>query len=294
MHLHIKKANRRKLSKCWRTSIGILIVGIPLFGNANSEGSHIEQPEIRAYLVSRTHTTLSSHLDAEIQRLNVQEGDSVTMGKTLVVFDCKILAAQRHKAQTMLLAAKNKNKVVQRLAELHSVGTLEAEASQAEQAQAEADLAFQETRMRGCEIQAPFTGRIASLTVRERQYVMTGQSLMKIIDHRHLEMEMIVPSRWLAWLQPKTPFSIHIDETGKNYPAQVLRLGAEADPVSQSIKIIGGITIEHAELVPGMSGVASFKQPDADIKHLSFVTTDKKSPKTPILAPRQQTHADAR
>ncbi|MBF0295243.1 MAG: HlyD family efflux transporter periplasmic adaptor subunit [Magnetococcales bacterium] len=244
--------------------VALLLSGAPLVVSAGQDMN--ARTEIRAYLVPRTHTTLSSHIDAEIQRLPVQEGSAFAADALLVAFDCATLAAQHAKAKTALHAAEEKHRVVQRLAELHSVGTLEADASRADRDQAEADVKLHETRLRGCRISAPFAGRVGTLSVRERQYVTTGQALMKILDHRHLEMEMIVPSRWLGWLQPKTKFTMHIDETGKEYPAQVVRLGAEADPVSQSIKIVGALMGDHPDLVPGMSGAAIFTPPGGNGK----------------------------
>ncbi|MBF0214653.1 MAG: HlyD family secretion protein, partial [Magnetococcales bacterium] len=64
------------------------------------------------------------------------------------------------------------------------------------------------------------------------------------------------------WIKPKDLFTIHIEETGKNYSASVLRVGAEADPVSQTVKIVGAPVGEPAELMPGMSGVATFALPE--------------------------------
>ncbi|MEO5345886.1 MAG: efflux RND transporter periplasmic adaptor subunit [Magnetococcus sp. YQC-9] len=236
--------------------------GSSLAANTATSTQRSEATEIRAYLVPRTQTTLSAHIDAEIQTLPFKEGDAFNAGATLITFDCATLNAQLNKSRAALQAAKDKNQVMQRLAELHSVGTLEADASRSEQAQAEADVKYQESRLRGCRIQAPFAGRMASLQVREHQYVTPGHNLMKILDHRHLEMEMVVPSRWLGWLKAKNRFTIQIDETGKSYPARVIRLGAEVDPVSQTVKIIGEPIGEPDELVPGMSGVAQFPSPE--------------------------------
>jgi hypothetical protein len=69
-----------------------------------------------------------------------------------------------------------------------------------------------------------------------------------------LELEFIVPSRWLAWLTPGTGFQVAIDETGKTYPAKVMRTGARVDPVSQSVKIAAAIDGKFNELIAGMSG----------------------------------------
>lgn len=266
MYQFFMMANRGHL--IWRglTLVGVLAGGVAISGELGNNQNVVpvsdSKTEIRAYLVSKLQTTLSSHIDAEIQRLSVKEGDTFNEGSPLVIFDCTTLKAQLNKAHTALNAARDKNQVMQRLATLHSVGTMEADAALSEQKQAEAELKLQESRVRGCQISAPFTGRVATLSVRTNQYMTTGQVLMKILDHRHLEMEMIVPSRWLAWLKPKSKFSLHIDETGNHYPAQVIRLGAEADPVSQSVKIVGELIGTHPNLIPGMSGAASFTFPE--------------------------------
>jgi hypothetical protein len=95
---------------------------------------------------------------------------------------------------------------------------------------------------------------VAEQKVREQQYVQAGQALLEILDDSVLELEFIVPSRWLAWLTPGTGFQVAIDETGKTYPAKVMRTGARVDPVSQSVKIAAAIDGKFNELIAGMSG----------------------------------------
>ena len=77
-------------------------------------------------------------------------------------------------------------------------------------------------------------------------------------------MELIAPSHWLTWLKPETRFKVKIEETGKVYAAKVVRLGGRVDPVSQSIKVIGRITENAPELIPGMSGPVDFERPPSD------------------------------
>ena len=109
-----------------------------------------------------------------------------------------------------------------------------------------------------CKVAAPFSGRIAEQKVREQQYVQPGQALLDILDDSALELEFIVPSRWLQWVRPGYSLRIRIDETGRSYPARVQRLGARVDPVSQSVKVVAVIEGKFPELLAGMSGRASF------------------------------------
>ncbi len=96
--------------------------------------------------------------------------------------------------------------------------------------------------------------------MREEQVVQPGQPLLEILDDTSLELEFIAPSSWLSWVAPGQAFEVRIDETGKTYAAQFTRIGARVDPVSQTVKIAGRITGQHAELMAGMSGVVRVTQ----------------------------------
>jgi multidrug efflux pump subunit AcrA (membrane-fusion protein) len=88
--------------------------------------------------------------------------------------------------------------------------------------------------------------------------VSPGNPLLDIIDTGQLEVQMIVPSRWLAWLRPGAAFQVDVEELGKRYPAKVQRLGAQIDPVSQTVDVTAALTGNAPELLPGMSGWAVF------------------------------------
>ena len=115
-----------------------------------------------------------------------------------------------------------------------------------------------------CSVAAPFAGRVAEQKVREQQYVQPGQALLDIIDDSVLELEFLVPSRWLAWLRSGGRFEVHIDETRKSYPARFIRIGARVDPVSQSVKVAAAIDGKFPELIAGMSGRVQITVPASD------------------------------
>ena len=104
-------------------------------------------------------------------------------------------------------------------------------------------------------------GRVGAIMVREFQHVSEGAPLLEILDDRNLEMELIVPSRWLAWLKPGLRFTVAVDETGHSYKAEIFRLSGKVDAVSQSIKVYGRLVEPAPELLPGMSGKAQLTPP---------------------------------
>lgn len=217
-------------------------------------GSALEQRDIRAQLAPRRYTTLAAEIGAKVQRLPVVEGAAFRQGQLLVQFDCSLQQAQLNKAQAGVDATEKTWRANQRLAELNSVGKIELDTSQAEWNKARADLSANRSLLGKCQITAPYAGRIAEQKIREQQYAQAGQPLLDIIDDSVLELEFLVPSRWLSWLQQGTAFEVRIDETGKTYPAKVQRLAARVDPVSQSIKVNAAIHGKFPELIAGMSG----------------------------------------
>jgi len=220
-----------------------------------------DKQDIRAQLAPRYYTSLSAELGAKIDRINVREGERFKAGQTLVSFDCTLQEAQRERASASLGVAEKVRAANRRLAELNSVGRLELDTSEAEVAKAQADLSLMDATLRKCSIAAPFPGRVAEQKIREKQYVQPGQPILDIIDDSTLELEFIVPSRWLAWLKQGYVFEVQIDETGATYPAKVSRLGARVDPVSQSIKVAAVIDGRFPSLIAGMSGRVQLAPP---------------------------------
>jgi hypothetical protein len=84
--------------------------------------------------------------------------------------------------------------------------------------------------------------------------------LLGIMDDSALELELIVPSKWLVWLKPGANFSVYIEDVERSFDAEVMSIAARIDPVSQSVKIKGRIVGAHRELLAGMGGRAKFEQ----------------------------------
>jgi membrane fusion protein, multidrug efflux system len=223
--------------------------------------SALDTREIRAQLSPRRYTTLAAEIGAKITRLPLAEGAAFRQGQALVQFDCLLQQAQLAKAEAALMAADASWNGNKKLAELNSVGLMELGISKAEAMKAQAEVSANRALLGKCQITAPFAGRIAEQKVREQQYVQPGQALLEILDDSTLELEFIVPSRWLAWIRPGTAFQVSIDETARTYPAKVQRIGARVDPVTQSIKLSAVVDGRFSELVAGMSGKVLMSPP---------------------------------
>ena len=212
------------------------------------------EPELRAQLTPRRYTTLAAEIGARIEHLAVTEGGVIRAGEVLLRFDCSLQKAQLDRARATLDAAEKQLATQRRLVELNATGRQEVDMAEAEVAKTRAEAAQIDVQLGKCTVVAPFSGRVAEQKVREQQYVQPGQALLEVLDDSVLEVEFIMPSRWLQSVRVGSTVQIAVDETGRSYPAKVQRLGARVDPVSQSVKVMAAIEGRRAELMAGMSG----------------------------------------
>jgi membrane fusion protein (multidrug efflux system) len=219
------------------------------------------QSDTRAQLTARQYTTLAAEIGAKIEKLPIPEGGTFKAGQVLVSFDCAIQRAQLQRSEAELAAAEFTYKANAELEKLNSVGRLEVDLARTSVLRSTADVSANRATVEKCTIVAPFSGRVAEQKVREQQFVQAGQALLDVLDDSVLEVEFIVPSRWLLWLKPGGTLSVRIDETGRSYPARFTRIGARVDPVSQSVKVAAAIDGRFPELVAGMSGRISVNAP---------------------------------
>jgi len=217
-------------------------------------GSAGQAQELRAQLSPRDYTTLAAEIGAKVERISVREGERFKKGQTLVSFDCSIQRAQVAEAKAALTATEKTVAVNSRLLELQTIGKLESDVALAERDKSRAKLDASAAVLGKCQVPAPFDGRVAEQKVRAQQFVQPGQALLDIIDDSELELDFVVPSKWLVWLKPGHVFKAEIDETARTYPVKLVRVGARIDPVSQSVRVTGTIGGNFPELAAGMSG----------------------------------------
>jgi len=230
-------------------------------GTDNSSQDESTLP-VRALLVPVVETTLSSRMAGRITAINVREGEPFKEDQPLVKFDCEIQRSHLRKSQAKLNAAKKTHESNLQLQSYQSIGGLEVELSAADVQTASADVAIIRAELKRCQINAPFSGRVIEILAHPHESVSEHQPLLAILNDKELELQLYIPSWWLSWLQTGDDFTIRIDETGKSYPAKVIRLGARVDPASQSLAITARIEGNYTELLAGMSGVARFNVPD--------------------------------
>lgn len=222
-----------------------------------------KEPVIRAQVTAVRQAVLSSELSGKLVRLPFLEGTRFKQGDVLAAFDCSLHRARMARSTETEAAAKKQLDVATRLDKLDSISVADLSQARSAVAVGKAESAVERAMVQRCTITAPFSGRVGNVYVRQSEYVPEGKELISIYQDDTFELEMIVPSRWLAWLKPDYPISVMLDETGVAHQGKIVRIAGAVDPVSQSVKVTGRLQDREAGLLPGMSGTVTIKPPVA-------------------------------
>lgn len=220
-----------------------------------------EDASLRGIVRAVNEAWISSDLGAPIAVLPLREGEAFAKGDLLAGFDCAGLAAELKSAEAKLRGEQITFENNLRLAKSRAAGRVEVQLSEVKAAQAAADVEAYRAKFGQCEVRAPYAGRIGQLRAHAHEIPVRTEPMMQIVGVEELEIDMLLPGAWLRWLAPGTRFTLAIDETGAPVEAEVARIAAVVDPVSQTVKVIGRFTGGTKGVLPGMSGPAAFVVP---------------------------------
>ena len=223
-----------------------------------STQAHSQDMESRALVVASQEAVLSSELAARIKNIAVKEMQRFKKGDLLIQFDCSLYEAQKDVVSANANGALIKLKSDEQMLQMRSIGKYELELSISEYEKAKSELRIAELNVERCQIKAPFDGAVEEVVVNTFETIQPQVELMKIIQTDILELEMVVSSEWISWLTIGHPIKVYIDEIQKEFNASISGIGANVDPVSQTIQLKGTITNASPALLPGMSGRVVF------------------------------------
>jgi membrane fusion protein, multidrug efflux system len=217
--------------------------------------------DIRGVVKAKSEATIASRITARITYMPFKTGDSFGRGATLARFDCSTTRAQLTAARAATDAYRKTYDTNVELDQYQAVGKNDVAVSKANLGKASAEANAISTQLVDCQISAPFSGRVVEQIAHANEVAASGQPLMKIQSGGDLEVDLIVPSKWLIWMRPGVAFAFKIDETGETVKGQITRLGAAVDPVSKTIRVTGSLGGATTLVLPGMSGSGIFEQP---------------------------------
>ncbi len=217
----------------------------------------IDTLEVETVLVPRQVTVISSSRDGRIAEMPFYAGDTFSKGDILVRYDCRDLEAEAEIAHSEKALTKKKVQSGYMLFNLELISDVENLGFVTEYLQSDARQKLYVARLELCRIRAEFDGRVTNRLANPGEYTRTDRVLMEVASTGPMLTEFLIPSKWLRWVNVGAPLNIAIGETGETYPAEIVRIYGEVDPVSQSIQVTARLNKKTATpLLPGMSGQA--------------------------------------
>ena len=216
---------------------------------------------VRGVVRGLSEVTMAADIVARVLEAPLRDGDQFKKGDLLVRFDCIALEAERDATLAAHRGHKNNYESNLKLKKYGAGSQFAIISAKSDMEKAEAEVRRLEARLRVCTIEAPFDGRIIERVVSPHETPGSNQPLIRIVDDSDLVLQLVVPSRWLAWLKPGIEFPFIADETGKTYMARLNLIGAVVDPVSQTVRLRCSFVARAADILTGMSGSAQFNLP---------------------------------
>ncbi|UPG95556.1 efflux RND transporter periplasmic adaptor subunit [Luteibacter aegosomatissinici] len=212
--------------------------------------------DIRVLVTAALETTLSSQMAGTLGDLRTSLGTRVERRALLAQFDCAEAQARAKVAVAELGMARQNLTAKQGMRKLNAVGDVEVAQAETDVEKATGARSLATTQAGYCQVRAPFAARIAKVYVKPFQTVAEGTPLFDLVSDGDLKIRLNVPSPWLARLKEDLPIHVRLLETGKTYPAHISAINARVDAVAQTIELEARFDEPHAEVRPGMSGVA--------------------------------------
>lgn len=214
---------------------------------------------IRGLVKPKSSAVLSSGIPGKIEEISFGVGERFNEGDLLIKFDCERYLAELASANARFYAESKRYENNKKLLELNATSNIDVEVSLAEMEFAKAEATIKRITANDCSITAPYSGRVIDVLVNEFETVLADQELISILNDQQLEIELIIPSTWLIEMKIGEEFGFTVDETGREYMAKIIQIGAIVDPVSQTVRLIGEFTETTEDVLSGMSGTATFQ-----------------------------------
>jgi RND family efflux transporter MFP subunit len=193
-----------------------------------------------AVIVPVNHVQLSFSTVGRVTSVDVNVGDNVSAGQTLVTLDTTILEAKVREAEANVLAADAQIRYLNRLA----TDALHFESAQADLARAQALLdSAKATLLAQSALAAPFDGTIVSVDISPAETVVPGQVVIVLGDFSKYQIETTdLSERDVPRVQIGQPATVFIEALNEEFTGEVI----DIDRISSTLggDVVYKVTIE--------------------------------------------------
>ncbi|UCD58285.1 MAG: efflux RND transporter periplasmic adaptor subunit [Candidatus Hydrogenedentota bacterium] len=224
---------------------------------------------------------ISAKIPAKVERILVEEGDSVRAGETLLQLEkTDLMLTVRQAEAAVNMAEANFSKAETewaRAQELHEKGIASQQhydlakstfdVAEASVKQAKADLGLAEHQLDNADVTTLFGGTVTHRYVDLGERVSPGQPLLEVAQIDPVEVEIGVSDKRFSELKLGQSVTITVDGYPRlEFKGEVKKIQPAIDPMTRTFKVTVGVANPEELLKPGMFGRAEIEigyHPDA-------------------------------
>lgn len=202
-----------------------------------------------AEVVSANRSRISARIEAQIEQVTVDVGESVAAGQAIAVLDCADHELARERARAELLSARTQlQRARQQLVRSEALArnTLlsedlleqrqtEEQAAQAAARRAEIAVDQAELSVSRCRVPSPFEGVVTERLAARGELARPGTALVEIVDLQSVEVAAEVLPAEQAHLDASP--KVFLQFLGRDYPLRIDRRTVVIDPVTRTREV---------------------------------------------------------
>jgi len=202
--------------------------------------------------------TVRPEIAGRIERVGFDGGARVRRGDLLIELDAAILVAEADQIRAELALAKANYQRALDLADRQFVSARARDEAAASLRVLEARLALAQARLSKTRIRAPFDGVLGLRNISVGDYVREGDALVVLEDLSSVQVDLRLPERYLARLQPGQVLKVAFDAwPGRSFDARIEALDARIDADGRALIARGRLPNPEGALRAGMFAKAS-------------------------------------
>jgi membrane fusion protein, multidrug efflux system len=194
----------------------------------------------------------------EIETIPFRMGQSFKKGDLLLRMKNQFYASQLEKTIKALEFAEEDLKIKESLHKDKLISTLELLQTELNLATAKSNLDEAARNYQWTIVIAPFDGKIGAIHVREHERPVRQKSMMNIFNDHKIIAKFLIPAYLLPKFHIGQILPIYIRDRHKSFPARLIRLGGEINPVSLKVNVEAEIDNPDGAIIPGMSSFFEF------------------------------------
>ena len=260
--------------------LGVLIPALVLTACGSSETQSVESPfgseEIRENLATvrvrvletemaidtvslpadlrpARRSLLAAEVPGRLEKVSVEEGDSVTQGQVLLVIDRRSLEQSVREAEAFFFQRIKQFERASNLFEKQSITQAQMLDALTLKDVAKATLDSAKLQLSKSTLTAPWSGHVASRRVELGDYVQPGQAVLEIIEVGRLKVSAPVAAADVPYIEIGAPVLVRIDAfEAEIFEGTIVRTGAELDPKSRTLQVEAELLNPEGRIKPGL------------------------------------------